>query len=67
MFLTETELRDFTGRQRASAQARHLERLRIPFERDADGRVKVLRSIIEGSATRAPQAPPQPDFSAIGG
>ncbi len=47
MFLAEQDLRDLTGRCRPSAQARWLRRHGYRFETDADGAIKVLKSVVE--------------------
>lgn len=47
MFLTSEELEQLTGYQKASAQARWLTRERLPFVRGGDGKLKVLRQVIE--------------------
>lgn len=48
MFLTSRELEELTGRRRASAQRRALERMHITFVADpGDGRPRVLRSLVE--------------------
>jgi len=45
MLLTEQELKELTGRVRPSAQVRWFKAHGWPFEQDADGRPKVLRSV----------------------
>lgn len=43
MILSPAELTAFTGRRRASAQARQLEAWGIPYRRRNDGSIAVLR------------------------
>lgn len=67
MFLTGDELRELTGYKLASAQCRWLESRGYPFETNASGKPRVLRSYVQqrlcpqlaGSSIVAP------DFDAI--
>lgn len=47
MFLSEEEICELTGRQRASAQARSLQSMGIECRRRPDGSVVVLRAVVE--------------------
>jgi len=46
MLMTDSEITEVTGRQRPKAQIRWLKARGWPFEVDADGRPKVLRSVM---------------------
>lgn len=62
MLLTPEELEQLTGYQKSSAQARWLTRERLPFVKGGDGKMKVLRQVIEqrlGLKTEAPKAEPR--------
>ncbi|WP_236450498.1 DUF4224 domain-containing protein [Stutzerimonas stutzeri] len=47
MFLTSEELKQLTGYQKPSAQARWLEQAGISFLMGGDGKLKVLRLAVE--------------------
>jgi len=59
MFLTAEQLQELTGRTRVKAQASWLRERSYPFEIDANGKPKVLRTVVEsrlgGSIERKPQ------------
>jgi hypothetical protein len=47
MFLTEEEVRELTGLVRPAAQVRWLKEHSYPFEVNAKGHPKVLKSVVE--------------------
>ncbi|NMF99549.1 DUF4224 domain-containing protein [Aromatoleum toluolicum] len=59
MFLNAQEVRDLTGRQRVTAQAKALDSMGIPYRRRPDGTLAVLRTAVEailGGDTITPKA-----------
>ena len=67
LFLAPDDIRDLTDRKTRPAQAARLRAMKIPFLWDAeDGRIKVLRAVVEKRAGGQPSAAneaPEPDFS----
>lgn len=57
MFLSDDDLRELTDKVKASAQARELEHMKIPFRVRRDGSLAVLRAHVE-SVTSAAATPP---------
>ncbi|MCQ4295363.1 DUF4224 domain-containing protein [Pseudomonas stutzeri] len=62
MFLTSEELEQLTGYQKVSAQARWLTREHLPFVRGGDGKLKVLRQVIEQRLGLKPQPKREPQM-----
>lgn len=68
MFLTETELRDLTGLKRPAAQFAWLRANGWPVERDAAGRPRVLRAVVEARMGAVPlHQQAGPNWEALGG
>lgn len=68
MFLSKDELRDLTGYQKPSLQKRWLTDRAWPYEENAAGYPKVLRSIVEkrmGGSTESARRRQGPDLGAI--
>ncbi|AKU12508.1 hypothetical protein AzCIB_2615 [Azoarcus sp. CIB] len=68
MFLTKDELRNLTGYQKPSLQKRWLTDRGWPYEENAAGDPKVLRSIVEkrmGGSTASTHRRQGPDLGAI--
>jgi hypothetical protein len=66
LWLTDEELREFTGYVRATCQARWLSENRIKFYLNALHKIRVPRDAV--TATRPPNSAPkrtEPDFSKI--
>lgn len=63
LFLTDLELRDLTGKQVPSAQAKVLRRNGLRFFIRADGHLRVPRQEINRSDSNAPTRRWAPDFS----
>ncbi|MCJ0877921.1 DUF4224 domain-containing protein [Pseudomonas sp. JI-2] len=62
MFLTREELQQLTGYKTAPSQARWLAQERLPFVKGGDGRLKVLREVVErrlGAPKKQPEREPQ--------
>jgi hypothetical protein len=57
MFLSDTQVRELTKRQRPAAQARVLVHLGIPFLRRPDGTLVVLAIHVQPKATTAQNEP----------
>lgn len=70
-YLTRDEVVQQTGRRRAAAQCRALDKRGIPYVLDADGWPQVLRANLERAhgvtGARPPAGRQEPDFSWIGG
>lgn len=62
MFLTLQELEQLTGYQKPSAQARWLTRERLPFLKGGDGKLKVLRQVVEQCLGLEPQPKREPQL-----
>lgn len=52
--LNDLELHELTGKQRQSAQARALDKMRIPYKRRPDGSVVVFREALHASKKEGP-------------
>lgn len=55
LFLTETELRDLTGRKLKSRQVEALARMGVPYLLNAAGRPVVCRAHLEGRTDPPPE------------
>ncbi|MCY1308453.1 hypothetical protein D9M68_138980 [compost metagenome] len=66
MFLTSDEVRDLTGRTRASAQIRWLDEHRFGYVIGADGRPKVLREVVLSRLGSNQQQKKEPRLRLIG-
>lgn len=57
LFLTDDELRQWSGKKWKSLQIAWLKAEGIPFRIALDGRPRVARTALEGSKAPAPQSP----------